>query len=338
MKVLAFSKSRLAFETRRQPRLLEHQVRIDIKYVGICGTDHRSLSGQFDAGRIGKSRVLGHEICGIVTAAPSRVDLIGQSVSLNPLKSCGECYSCLSGKYNQCRQLQIHGIDIDGGLAEQMVAPLNKVHVLPSSLSIHFGAISEPVAVACHAWERRRSRETPNCVLIFGAGFIGLTCAILARELGVAHIIIIDPVHSRRNAARFLADIMIKPQNTKKLCEIIRSNTGQNGAQLVIDAAGSETAAEQLAAVCDIGGEILQIASYWSIPRFDLWALAKKEIQLSGCRSYTAKNLNAAIQLINRKSKVFGKFLTIISLNQFACEGTAVTHPSINTKTIVSLS
>ncbi|MCP4375114.1 MAG: alcohol dehydrogenase catalytic domain-containing protein, partial [bacterium] len=101
-------------------------VRIDA--VGVCGSDvHYYTSGAIGDQRIEYPWTVGHECAGTVVEVGDAVsDLsVGQRVAIDPLKTCGKCDQCRSGRPHTCRNqafLACPG-QLDGALAEFIVMP-----------------------------------------------------------------------------------------------------------------------------------------------------------------------------------------------------------------------
>ena len=63
------------------------EVRIDVAYIGICGTDLHILHGDMDA-RVAPPAVIGHEMCGTRGAGRRRASTgwaVGDPVTVMPL-------------------------------------------------------------------------------------------------------------------------------------------------------------------------------------------------------------------------------------------------------------
>src|SRR5689334_8443487 len=67
------------------------EVRLDVAYCGICGTDLHIAHGAMDA-RIGPPQVIGHEMSGTVAEVGAEVDGLrpGDAVVVRPLDTRGE--------------------------------------------------------------------------------------------------------------------------------------------------------------------------------------------------------------------------------------------------------
>jgi (R,R)-butanediol dehydrogenase/meso-butanediol dehydrogenase/diacetyl reductase len=136
-----------------------------------------------------KGDVLGHEFAGEVVALGKGAEglKLGDLVSVIPLKSCGQCPSCLSGEVAWCDAFGLQG----GGYAEFAVTKPNQCIRLPQSASLADGAIIEPLAVALHG-VNMSGMKPGDKVLILGAGPIGLAVAFWARRKGASDVIIQD--------------------------------------------------------------------------------------------------------------------------------------------------
>lgn len=169
---------------------------VRVEACGVCGTDRR-IFGHGSA-RVSYPRVLGHEIAGTVATPPaSRPELAGARVVLAPPAiACGTCPPCLAGRANLCKFRNAYGYELDGGLAEEMVIPsglaarLSAVPV-PDSVPSWLATLAEPVS-CCLNGQERLGDISGGWVVIYGAGFIGRTHALLARLAG-ARTVLVDP-------------------------------------------------------------------------------------------------------------------------------------------------
>jgi L-iditol 2-dehydrogenase len=68
---------------------------------------------------------------------------------------------------------------------------------LPDNVSLDLGALAEPLGVAIHAVRRARLQPKSK-VLVFGAGTVGLLCAVAAKKLGGTDIVAIADIDQGR--------------------------------------------------------------------------------------------------------------------------------------------
>jgi L-iditol 2-dehydrogenase len=161
------------------------EVRVAVQACGICGSDlHLFHSGFFAPGT-----TPGHEAAGVVDALGPDVAGVaaGARVAIEPMRSCGACPSCRAGFYSICREAQLHGLHLPGGLAEFVVVPAARVHPVPADLDVALAALAEPMAVVVHALGRGRL-EKGQRVLVLGAGTVGLLTLVAAQRLGAGEV------------------------------------------------------------------------------------------------------------------------------------------------------
>ena len=112
------------------------QVRLRVRYCGVCHTDLHTVEGEIHPPRLPLTP--GHQVVGVVDALGEDVDgvRVGQRVGVPWLYStCGECRYCRSGDENLCERAMFTGFDVDGGFAEAMLADARFVLPLPEAIS-----------------------------------------------------------------------------------------------------------------------------------------------------------------------------------------------------------
>ena len=89
------------------PQLGPRDVLLRVAAVGLCGTDLNSFRGRNPL--VTFPRVIGHEIAATVAEGSENVHA-GTRVTVSPYTSCGVCASCLSGRFNACKDNQTFGV------------------------------------------------------------------------------------------------------------------------------------------------------------------------------------------------------------------------------------
>ncbi len=152
--------------------------------VGICGTDLHAFRGRqpfFDY-----PRILGHELAveviGLGEPAEDADLTVGDICAVEPYLNCGTCSPCRRGKTNCCESLKVYGVHIDGGMREQIIVPVDKLHKADGVPADHL-AMVEMLCIGAHA-VRRAGLQPGDPVLVVGAGPIGLGVMLFAREAG----------------------------------------------------------------------------------------------------------------------------------------------------------
>src|ERR1700731_2041553 len=117
----------MAVEARPRPEAGRGELVIAVSAAGICGSELTSFTGR--STRRAPGRVFGHEVAGTVRAVGTGAasELVGQSVTINPLVPCGHCRTCLSGRTNACPTRTLLGMQVDGGFAEEVAVPVSAI-------------------------------------------------------------------------------------------------------------------------------------------------------------------------------------------------------------------
>lgn len=161
------------------------EVRVRVRYAGICGSDLHIYRGHNPF--VSYPRVIGHEFVGRVESVGTSVDAarIGELVAVDPVISCGQCHACRIGRQNVCSKLVVLGVHRDGGFSEYVCAPARNAYRIPEGIADSCAAIVEPFAVAANV--TARTGVLPEDVaLIYGAGTVGLTILqVLKRVHGI---------------------------------------------------------------------------------------------------------------------------------------------------------
>jgi len=240
MKVLVcVSPGVFTYEEKPIPKLTKGQVLIQVKRIGICGTDLHAFKGTQPY--FNYPRILGHEIAGIV------IDNNGSSnfqnkdeVSVMPYFNCGGCIACKNEKENCCVAMQVFGVHIDGGMCEYITIPEDKLVKAPG-LSLDALAMIEPFSIGAHGIRKAGIKKGEN-VLIMGAGVIGLGAIEFAKMEG-ANLIVMEMDPNRIDFVKTHLKIIntIHPLEDNVI-EQLRLMTNNEMPTLVVDATGNQTA------------------------------------------------------------------------------------------------
>ena len=231
---------RLEIVERPIPKI-EHpeSVLIDVKTSGICGTDLHILSDP-PRQRANVGVVLGHEFFGVVREVGDAVTgvTVGDRVVVAPNVQCGQCDWCKRGLRNHCTNWTTHGIYVDGGLAPHVVVPAGNCFAIAPHVPDHIAVLAESLSTVVNG-ARLASVFPGEVAVVLGAGPAGLMYVALLRLAG-ASVLAVEPSENRAGMALQLgADRVIDPTNEDAAAAILAS-TGGVGADVVVDAVGSE--------------------------------------------------------------------------------------------------
>lgn len=270
-KINTFSEKELA-----EPKCGEHQVLVQMKAVGVCGSDvHYWKNGRIGQFVVEEPMILGHECSGVVTAVGEKVTRFsaGDRVVLEPGIPCMKCEHCLKGRYNLCQNIVFFATPPDDGvLVEEIAYDENYVFKIPDEITDYgLATMAEPLSVGLFATQRIKPAIGEKAI-IFGAGIIGITCLLAARAAGCKDITVADIRDDRLEWAKEMgADQVV---NTMK--DQIPDNTFDFG----YEATGAD-ACYNLAVKCiKPGGRIAMIGMGPEIQKVDMVDYVCKEISI----------------------------------------------------------
>ncbi|ENG6108495.1 Zn-dependent oxidoreductase [Serratia liquefaciens] len=187
----------LVIQQRPMPQPAANEVRVKIKFAGICGSDVHIYHGHNPFARY--PRVIGHEFFGVIDQVGCDVDpqRIGERVAVDPVVSCGHCYPCSIGRPNVCTELQVIGVHRDGGFSDYACAPARNAYRIPDSISDRHAAMVEPFTIGANITAHLQP-TADDIALIYGAGPMGLTVIqTLKGVYGVKQVIVTDRISER---------------------------------------------------------------------------------------------------------------------------------------------
>lgn len=219
------------------PQNPKGEVRLKVHYCGICGTDLHIFRGDMDD-RVKAPQVIGHECSAEIAEIGDGVEgfSVGDRVVVRPLDPCGECPACKAGHAHICQNLKFIGVDTAGAFQSSWTVPAFTLHKLPQNVSMEYGAMIEPLAVACHD-VRMGDVKSGEHVVVIGGGPIGMLVSLVARSKG-ADVMISEVNPYRIKLAKELGVEAVNPKETD-LVEYVNAKTGGAGADIVFEVSGS---------------------------------------------------------------------------------------------------
>jgi threonine dehydrogenase-like Zn-dependent dehydrogenase len=246
---------------------------------------------------------LGHEFAGEVAEAGSLVNglKVGQRIVAVPIFSCGRCFACEQGLFHICDERAVHGIDVDGGMAEYVVVQGNHVFPIPDGVPYREAVAVEPVANCVHALERSRVRRGES-VAVFGDGFHGLTLLRLAWLLGASPVCFCGHHNDRFPIARqYGADVTINTNDedpSERICEMLADRGG--GVDVAMDSTDSRSALREAVGVVRRAGKLLLFSCPRSIEPAELGPMRMKELDVYMSHSWPGVFAHALRLVSNR--------------------------------------
>jgi 2-desacetyl-2-hydroxyethyl bacteriochlorophyllide A dehydrogenase len=271
----------LMLEDRPEPSPAPGEVLVQIRRVGICGTDFHIFEGSHPF--LDYPRVMGHELSAEVLEAPAGSSLKpGQPVIVNPYLSCGICHACRIGRPNCCMRIAVLGVHRDGGMCERLSIPAGNLYPA-GDLTLEQAATIEFLAIGAHGV--RRAGIAPGVpTLVIGAGPIGLGAAIFTTIAG-GIVTLMDRDPHRLAAAAGIVKAACTIVADENAWEAIGAETSGNGFDVVIDATGNRTSMETGFRYVAHGGTYLLLSVIRDDITFSDAEFHRREMTLMGSRN-----------------------------------------------------
>lgn len=287
------------------------EVRLDVGYVGICGTDMHIYHGVMDK-RVGPPQVIGHEMSGVVAELGEGVTgfEIGDRVVVRPLDYCGECPACEAGCSHICHKLKFMGIDTPGAMQSSWTVKARTLHKLPENVSLKLGALIEPLSVAVHDVERARLKAGEKAVVL-GGGPIGQLIALVAKSVG-ADVLVSEISDVRREFAEQIGVGTIDPAKEDIEARVNEWTDGK-GADVVFEVSGVKPAIDAMTQIAAVRGRICMVAIHANAPEVNLFHFFWKELEMMGARVYEASDFDKAIEIVANGGINLEPFITSVN-------------------------
>ena len=259
-------------------------VRIDIKNVGVCGSDvHYFIAGRIGDFIVKEPMILGHEASGIVTEVGANVKhlRVGDRVCMEPgIPSVGS-RETLAGRYNLDPAVRFWATPpVHGCARDSVVHPGNFTFKLPDNVSFEEGALVEPCAIGVYA-ASTAAIQPGDVAVVFGAGTIGIVTALAALASGCSKVILSDVKQKKLDIvkANFSSNIVCVNSAKESLAEAV-ARFAPDGADLVFEASGSPEVTKSFVRFLKAGGRAVMIGMPSGPAPFDVVAAQTKEIEI----------------------------------------------------------
>jgi 2-desacetyl-2-hydroxyethyl bacteriochlorophyllide A dehydrogenase len=255
--------------------LADTDVVVAVRAAGVCGTDLHVTGGH--APGMTPGTVLGHEFVGTVVAAGSAVRRVpvGTDVLSSDFTACGVCWWCDRGEHWHCAHRQffgtgaVFGSPLAGAQAEYVRVPFadTVLAVLPPEVSDEAALlVGDNLATGWIALERG-GIAAGDVVAVIGGGPVGQLASLCAQTVGVAAVVVVDPVADRRDLAKRYGAVPAAPEELRTVVEAL---TDGRGADVVIEAVGVPKGLELALAAVRRRGTVVSAGAHtepsWGFP------------------------------------------------------------------------
>jgi 2-desacetyl-2-hydroxyethyl bacteriochlorophyllide A dehydrogenase len=265
------------------PKCSKGNALIKVKSVGICGSDITAYKGLNPT--MVYPRIMGHELAGEIVEVESN-DFgftAGDRVSLEPYFYCGRCYPCRKGFFNNCENMNVLGVRMNGGMVEYIVHPIRYLHKLPNTMKWEQAAMIEPLSIALHSIHRTSVRGG-EFIAIFGAGTIGLLAALICKVYG-AKPILVDILDARLDFAQDMGIMHVLNSTNADNLEKIHKITKGDMCPVVLECSGAQDAINNALEFSSNSGSICLVGWAKGMIQFNQPRVLRKELNIFGSRN-----------------------------------------------------
>jgi len=312
----------------------DDDVRVRVRYCGICGSDLGFISqgGMFGPGH---RMALGHEFSGVVDTVGRHVTRFkpGQNVVVNPMNN-----MALIGNGGP-----------EGGFSPY-VAVRNVTHdlqgmlPLPDAISLEHAALIEPLAVGLHAVHQARVAQTDR-IVVMGAGPIGLCITLMLKHQGCGKIIVVDRSAHRLAIAQQLGADAVCLAGRDNLNEIIAAVHGTDslmgshvaGSDVYFEVTGVEQVFHDIVAMAKTAARVVIVSAHKKPVKFDLVQLMFKELHMIGSLAYPTEFPTVISLLANNELNVAPLISHHFPLRDFATALQTAKNAEQSVKVLIDL-
>ena len=302
------------------PKPSGNEVIVKVKAAGVCHSDLHLWEGGYDMGDGTFLKVTdrgvkypitpGHEIVGTVSEVGNDVKdvSVGDDVLVYPWIGEGECPACKAGNENLCDAPKSIGLFQDGGYAENVKVPHYKYLAKISGLDLDAATSLACSGLTAYNAVKKANANSPEYLVIIGAGGLGLIAIQLAKAITKAKIICVDMDDKKFETAKKMgADFVVNTNvigsistGTGGPVEKIISICNGKGADSVIDFVNAPQTVKTALAVLRKRGNLVLVGLFGGSINLSLVTIPLKSLTIQG--AYTG-NYNDMIELIDLAKK-----------------------------------
>lgn len=284
-------------DTVPRPQCGDNDVLVAVQHCGICGSD----LGYIAMGGLrgpGNPMPLGHEMSARVVELGASVKGLatGDRVVVNPMEA----------------DEPIGNMGSEGGFAPLLVIRdidryPNAVIKIPDSLDDERAALVEPLSVGMHGVHRGEVTADDK-VVVFGAGTIGLSIAMVLLHYQVKDIVIVDTSKPRLEVAASLG-LHTFCVGEGDLSAFLQQHHGSDTAygmpipatDVYLEATGVGAVFEQMVSLAKAGARLVVVGVHKAPASIDLVSLLSKELSIKGAMAYPDE-FPQVIEMLNSAS------------------------------------
>src|SRR5450759_647467 len=322
MKALVLEEyNRFVYKDVIKPVADDNEVLVEIKAVGICGSDVHGMDGS--TGRRIPPIIMGHEASGVIIETGKNVTgwKTGDRVTFDSTIYRLDDWYTRNGHYNLSDNRMVLGVSCkdfrrDGAFAQFVTIPSHILYQLPDNVSFEQAAMVEPVAVALHAINLSGAKIN-DTVAVFGSGMIGLFIIQLLKQAG-CNVIAVDMLQEKLEMAKNAGASVILNSQTDDIPGEIRKHTQNRGADFAFEAVGITPTIKSAIESLRKGATLVLVGNLSPSIEFPLQKVVTQEITVKGSCAINGE-YPAVLDLISKgKINVDSMISAVVPLSEGA--------------------
>ena len=297
----------LSISESETPKPEGDQVLVKVNSVGVCQSDLHLLEGGYDLGDGQFMKVTdrgvkypvtpGHEIVGTVEDIGNNVSSIekGDQVLVFPWIGCGECPACKVKNENLCDTPKSMGVFQDGGYSDYALIPSFKYLAKLDGVDPDAATSLACSGLTAFTAIKKANQNSPEFLVIIGAGGLGLMGVQIAKAITNAKIICVDLDDQKLNTAKEMgADYIINSKDSETSQKIM-SICNDKGADSVVDFVNAPPTVKLDFAVLRKRGNLVLVGLFGGSIELSLVTIPLKSLTIQG--AYTG-NYDDMVELL----------------------------------------
>ncbi|MGH9847921.1 MAG: zinc-dependent alcohol dehydrogenase, partial [Blastocatellia bacterium] len=290
-----------------EPPCNDGQVKIEVAWCGVCGTDLHVLHDTF---RNYPPVILGHEFAGVVVEAGKGVTRVkpGERVAVFPAMAvtCGKCIYCRMGNIMFCPDRRGMGHGVNGAFTKYAVVKPEQAYRLPDGFApdgfaMDEAAVCEPFAACVQAVTELTGVRLGDVALVSGPGPIGLLCLKLLVAEGVKTIVAgtaADAVRLQK-AREIGADAIVNVSDAGWLQKVLDETNGL-GVDAAFECSGHPASVRNCLLAVRKLGSYTQVGICGREITVEFDQIFYKQLKVAGSVGYTAATWERVIRILEQ--------------------------------------
>jgi propanol-preferring alcohol dehydrogenase len=276
------------------PKPHDNQVVVKVKAVGVCHSDLHLWEGGYDLGDGQFMKVTdrgvkypvtpGHEIVGTVEEMGDNVNGYskGDEVLVYPWIGCGQCPACKVENENLCDAPKSLGVFQDGGYSDYALVPHYKYLAKLDGVNPDSATSIACSGLTAYNAIKKSNMNSPEFLVIVGAGGLGLMGVQIAKAITSAKIICVDLDDAKLETAKEMgADFVVNSKDPETSQKII-SICNDKGADSVVDFVNAPPTAKLGISVLRKRGNLVLVGLFGGSMELSLVTIPLKSITIQG--------------------------------------------------------